>query len=140
MVTFLLDTNVLSELRKGGRCDPHLKAWFDPVPEDDLFTSVLCLGEIRRGLEMVRSRDRMFASRLEIWLSYLIELFGPRALPVDLEVALRWGLRSPPRSHATVDGLLAATAVSRAMVVVTRNVRDFERADVEVLNPFEPLH
>lgn len=139
-MNFLLDTNVLSELRKGPRCDRYLRAWFDPVPEDTLYTSVLCLGEIRRGLEMVRPRDRVFASRLEIWLSYLIELFGARALPVNLEVAHCWGMQSSPRMPATVDSLLAATATRHEMVIVTRNVRDFARADVDVLNPFEPSH
>jgi predicted nucleic acid-binding protein len=135
-MAWLLDTNVLSELRKGGRADPAVQAWFRDAPDADLFTSVLVLGEIRRGITRLARRDPVGAQSLERWLRGLAESFSNRILPVTAEVADLWGRLSSRQPLAPVDGLLAATALDRGLILVTRNVSDFARADVSVLNPF----
>lgn len=136
MVRWLIDSNVLSELRKGERGDPGVRAWFSEANEADLFTSVLVLGEARRGVESIRRRDPGTADVLERWLAQLTEDFGERVLVVDGVVADRWGLLNVPNPVPVVDGLLAATALTHDMVLVTRNVKDVERTGVRVLNPF----
>lgn len=139
-MNFLLDTNVLSELRKGERCDGGVQGWFEACENEQLFTSVLCLGEIRMGLEAVKTRDAVFAARLQLWLDHIVETFEDRIVPVSQPIALEWGLISGPASQAPIDELLAATAKVHRMVLVTRNVRDIEHTGVEYLNPFEPIH
>jgi hypothetical protein len=139
-LNYLLDTNVLSELRKGPRCDPGVNQWFAECDDEQLFTSVLCLGEIRMGIDAVRPRDGRFAARLQLWLDYLIDSFEGRILPVGQAIALEWGRLAAPVSRAPVDELLAATALSHRLTLVTRNVRDVERTGVQYLNPFLPIH
>lgn len=139
-MNYLLDTNVLSELRKGPRCDPGVNQWFAECDDEQLFTSVLCLGEIRMGIDAVRPRDGRFAARLQLWLDYLIDSFEGRILPVGQAIALEWGRLAAPVSRAPVDELLAATALSHRLTLVTRNVRDVERTGVQYLNPFLPIH
>ena len=89
MSGFLLDTNVLSELRKQDRCDPGVRSWFERAPEDELFVSVLVLGEIRRGIERIRPKDPRKADALEAWLESIIHGYEERLLPVDRHVADR---------------------------------------------------
>jgi predicted nucleic acid-binding protein len=137
---YLLDTNVLSELRKGERCDRGVQRWFDGCEDEELYTSVLCLGEIRLGIEAVRHRDGAFAAKLELWLAYTIECFESRILPVDQTIALEWGRLCAPCSRAPIDELLAATAKIYDLTLVTGNVRDVAEISVSYLNPFEPLH
>lgn len=137
-MSFLLDTNVLSELRKGERANTGVLTWFEGVSDEDLFTSVLVLGELRRGVELVRRRDPIAASALEQWLARLEEQFADRILPVDRETADRWGLLNVPNPVPTVDGLLAATALAHELTLVTRNTRDVARTGVSLVNPFEP--
>jgi predicted nucleic acid-binding protein len=137
---YLLDTNVLSELRKGERCDRGVQRWFDGCDDEELYTSVLCLGEIRLGIETVRRRNGAFAAKLELWLAYTIECFESRILPVDETVALEWGRLCAPRSRAPIDELLAATAKIHDLTLVTRNVRDVAEMAVRYLNPFQPIH
>lgn len=139
-MNFLLDTNVLSELRKGERCDGRVQTWFSACEDEQLFTSVLCLGEIRMGVEAVRSRDALFAGRLHHWLDHIVETFEDRIIPISQSIALEWGLISAPTSQAPIDELLAATAKVHQMILVTRNVRDIEHTGVGYLNPFEPIH
>jgi toxin FitB len=134
-VSWLVGTNVLSELRKGDRADPGVRAWFHDAREDELFTSVLVLGEIRRGIESIRRRDAPSAMALEQWLERLAIDFAERVLPVDARVADRWGGLNVPDPIPTVDGLLAATALVHDLVLVTRNVRDVERTGVRILDP-----
>jgi predicted nucleic acid-binding protein len=136
-VSFLVDTNVLSELRKGPRANTGVRAWFNSAADDDLFTSVLVLGELRRGVESIRRRDVVAAVALEQWLARLTELFADRVLPVDAVIAERWGALNVPDPVSTVDGLLAATALVHGLTVVTRNSRDMERTGVSLLNPFD---
>jgi len=134
-VSWLVDTNVLSELRKGVRAHVGIRAWFDDAREGELFTSVLVLGEIRRGIESIRRRDAPSALALEQWLARLASDFAERVLPVDARVADRWGNLNVPDPIPTVDGLLAATALVHDLILVTRNVRDVERTGVRLWDP-----
>lgn len=138
-MSYLIDTNVLAELRKGERTHPGVRAWFAGSPEEELFTSVLVLGEIRRGIESIRRRDAPSALALEQWLLRLSETFSDRILPVDTVIADRWGVLNVPDPVPTVDGLLAATALVHDLTLVTRNVRDVERTGVRLLDPFAAL-
>lgn len=132
---WLVDTNILSELRKGDRADAGVRAWFEGLPDADLFTSVLVLGELRRGIESIRRRDPSAAIALEQWLDRLATGFEERILPIDARIADRWGSLNVPDPVPTVDGLLAATALVQDMVLVTRNTRDVERTGVRLLDP-----
>jgi toxin FitB len=134
-VSWLIDTNVLSELRKGERGNDGIRAWFADSREEDLFTSVLVLGELRRGIELLRRRDVPSALALEQWLIRLTHTFSERVLPVDARVAERWGRLNVPDPIPTVDGLLAATALEHNHVLVTRNVRDVAGTGVQLLDP-----
>ena len=136
-MSFLLDTNVLSELRKGHRSSASVRAWFDAVDDNALFTSVLVLGEIRRGIELIRRRDPTAAGALEQWQRRLVETFGDRVLPIDAEVADRWGTLNVPDPVPVVDGLLAATAIVRGFTLVTRNVKDVRSTGVSLLDPYQ---
>jgi hypothetical protein len=135
-VSFLLDTNVLSELRKGKRADPHVAAWFADVPQEDLFLSVLVAGELRQGVERLRRRDLDGAERLDRWLVALLEGYADRILPVDLLTAELWGRLNVPDPLPAVDGLLAATAITHDLTLVTRNGRDVARTGVRLVDPF----
>jgi predicted nucleic acid-binding protein len=135
-VNYLLDTNVLSELRKERQCHPNVAAWFAEVGDDDLSLSVLVVGEIQRGVEAHRQRDGTKAAALEHWLARLLRDHGDRILPVDRAVAEEWGRLSAARSASVVDTLLAATARVHGLTLVTRNVRDIEWTGVSCVNPF----
>lgn len=132
-----MDTNAVSELRKKSPA-PSVLAWFTSVSDEQLYFSVLSVGEIRRGIEkLVESEQRNI---LLTWLDNdLIPWFGGRLLAVDLVVAERWGrlLAEVGRSLPTVDSLLAATALAHGLTVVTRNTADFILPGVNVLNPWE---
>lgn len=134
-MSWLVDTNVLSELRKGERTPAGIRAWFDGAAEDELFTSVLVVGELRRGVESIRRRDVPSAMALEQWLTRLTETFGERILPIDNAIADQWGRLNVPDPIPTVDGLLAATALVHDLTLVTRNTRDVERSGVRLLDP-----
>ena len=136
-MSYLLDTNVLSELRKGKRANPRVVAWFEGVADKEVFISVLVLGELRQGVERVRRRDPAAAARLERWLDALATGYADRALPVDDRIADLWGRLSVPDPLPAVDGLLAATALVHNLTLVTRNVRDVEATGAEVFNPFD---
>ena len=136
-MTWLIDTNIISEVRKGPRCHPAVAAWWAGVEDRDLFLSALTLGEIRKGIEGVRPRDPGRAAALEGWLAEVVDAFGPRVLGVDAAVAETWGRISALRSVPVVDALLAATARVHDLGLVTRNTADVEGLGVRVLNPFE---
>jgi predicted nucleic acid-binding protein len=137
-VSFLLDTNVISELRKGKRANPHVRSWFSALDPSAIGLSVLTIGEIRRGIENVRRRDAEAARALERWLRRLALEHGDRIFPIDSSIAEEWGRLNVPNPLPVVDGLLAATAKLRGLTLATRNVRDVARTGVRVLNPFEP--
>ena len=134
---FLLDTNVVSEVRKGRRCDAGVSNWYAGVSEGDLYLSTLVLGEIRRGIELSRRRrDNQQADRLESWLQAVTGRFAERILPVDAEVADTWGRMCAIRPVPVIDGLLAATALTYGMTLVTRNISDVQGLGAQLLNPF----
>jgi len=126
----------LSELRKGRRCNPHLAAWFETISEDNIFLSVLTIGELRRGIENIHRRDARSAASLNNWLRETIENFHDRILPIDQDIAQEWGRMNVPNPLPVIDGLLAATAKVRGLILVTRNIKDIARSGVSVLNPF----
>jgi len=133
---FLIDTNVVSELRKGERADAGVRAWFDEHKADQLWLSVLVVGELRRGVELLRRRDEQAGTRLSDWLDTIAHDFDDRIIPITIEVAERWAALNVPDPVPVVDGLLAATALERDLVLVTRKTADIERTGVAVLNPF----
>ncbi len=133
---YLIDTNVLSELRKPRR-NAAVVDWFSSISSERLYVSVLTLGELRQGAEMLRIRDARSAGALDRWIAAVRTEFGDRIIAVDEEVAERWGQMSPRRPIPVIDGLLAATALTHDLAVVTRNTADFERSGASVLNPFD---
>ncbi|MHC4392597.1 MAG: PIN domain-containing protein [Planctomycetota bacterium] len=138
-MSYLLDTNVISELRKGSRADSRVAAWFGEVPEDDLYLSVLVVGEIRRGVESVRRRDPEGGQALDVWLAKLCAVYEQRILPITRPVAEVWGLLNVPDPLPAIDGLLAATALVNDLVLVTRNVKDVAPSGVSCLDPFAAI-
>jgi predicted nucleic acid-binding protein len=137
-VSFLLDTNVVSEARKP-RGNQNVKGWLDSVPGDDLYLSVLTVGEIRRGIENLRSRDRAQAIVFETWLMALQDGYADRLLPVTTEIAEMWGRLNVPDRIPAVDGLMAATARVHNMTLVTRDTTALARSGVQLLDPFLPV-
>jgi toxin FitB len=135
---FLVDTNVISEARKGTRANRRLVAWI-ASHRDELYLSVLVTGEIRRGIESIRRRDSTAAGSLERWLRELETTFEERILPVDAAVADRWGRLMAARPLPAIDGLLAATALVHGLTIATRNVWDVAPSGVSAVNPFAAL-
>ena len=135
---YLLDTNIVSEVRKGARCDRNVAAWYAALDDADIYLSVLVLGEIRKGIERTRPNDPARARALQAWLATVQRSFGDRILPVDHLVADEWGRMSAPRPVPTIDALLAATAKVHHMTLATRNVSDVAGLGAVVLNPFAP--
>lgn len=134
---WLLDTNILSELRKGPGCHPNVAKWAKDLDPDATHVSVLTLGEIRRGIDRIRRRDEPQAKVLEAWLEQIRRAFAGRILEVTEEVAEAWGRGDVPDTKPAVDGLLSATAKVHHLTLVTRNTRDVIGTGAAVLNPFE---
>lgn len=138
-MSFLLDTNVLSEVRRQ-QPDPSVLAWLDQVDEDRTYLSVISIAEIRRGIGLLDDGRRKRA--LAEWLEgELLDRFDGRILPVDVPAALAWGdlmAESKQRGFAlaAMDGLIAAHAVSRGLTLVTRNTKDFAGLRIQLLNPW----
>lgn len=135
-MSYLIDTNVISELRKGDRADPNVAAWFACLADDEIFLSALTLGEIRRGIESIRRRDSKAAAVLESWLGRVADQHRDRVLAVDRLIAEEWGRMNVPDPLPAVDGLLAATAKVIGLTLATRNVTDVERTGVNCVDPF----
>jgi predicted nucleic acid-binding protein len=135
-VSYLLDTNVLSEIRKGSRAHLSVRIWFDATPNEDLFISILALGEIRKGIEILRSRDPKSAIVYERWLTTTAANFADRILPITEAIADRWGRISAIRPLPVTDALMAATALTHSLTFVTRNCADVQHTGVNVFNPF----
>jgi toxin FitB len=135
-VSYLIDTNVISELRKGDRADPGVASWFADLADEAVFLSVLTLGEIRRGIESIRRRDPKAAAALDSWLGRVSDAHGDRVLPVDRAIAEEWGRMNVPDPLPVVDGLLAATAKVNGLTLATRNTADVARTGVDFVDPF----
>jgi predicted nucleic acid-binding protein len=138
---FLLDTNVISELRKAraGKADRHVAAWARSVPAGSLFLSVMVIQELEIGTLLAERRDPAKGSILRAWLDeHVLPTFSERILPVDMAVARRSAALHIPNPRPIREGLIAATALTHGMTVVTRNVADFEQTGVLVLNPWIP--
>lgn len=136
---YLIDTNIISEVRRGRRCDPNVAAWYSAARDDELFLSVLVVGEIRQGIERLRPRNAEQAAALENWLNEVLRLFGDRVLPINERIAQIWGRLNARDALPVVDSLLAATAKAHGLILVTRNVKDVERSGVRCLDPFEAV-
>jgi predicted nucleic acid-binding protein len=132
----LIDTNVLSELRKEQRCDAGVRRWLEETAEEELFLSVLVLGEIRQGIERIRLRDPAQARALEKWLVRIAAEFADRLLPVDERVADQWGRLGLRQPVPMLDAFLAATALVHGLAVVSRVEEGFRHTGVPVINPF----
>jgi predicted nucleic acid-binding protein len=134
-VSYLLDTNVISEIRR--QRDPGVRTWASTVPDSALYLSVLTLGEIRKGIERLRPRDPHRADAFATWLTELGARFADHVIPIDIEIAHQWGRLNAASPRNTVDCLIAATALVRDLTVVTRNTPDFEGCGLRLLNPWE---
>ncbi len=136
---YLIDTNVISEARKGDRANKGVVEFFEEVASsgDPLFLSSVTVGELRRGVELIRRRrDADQAERLETWLTRLVESFGERILAFDADAAQVWGrLRVPDPSHALVKQI-AAIALVNDLTLVTRNLSDFQGFGLRLKDPF----
>jgi hypothetical protein len=132
---YLLDTNVLSALRRPDRA-PRVVAWLQGRPDASLFLSVITLGEIERGIRMQEGANPTFAADLRAWVDRTTRLFSDRILPFGPEDARIWGRLSHDIGHNGADLMIAATALAHGAVVVTRNTEDFRPTGVRLENPF----
>jgi toxin FitB len=136
-MSYLLDTNILAETRKRR---PHagVMSWISTTSAEDMYVCAITVGEIERGIARLRARhDEQQASALTVWFEELLEGFGDRLLAIDRAVAHHWSRQPLSQPLSTSDGLIAATAATHHLTLVTRNVKDFERSGVPVVNPFE---
>ncbi len=136
-MNFLLDTNIISEVRKGSRCHENVALWYAEVDSESLFLSVLVLGEIRKGIESSYRHQPDKAMVLEKWFHVVTDAFVGRILPVYRIVAEEWGRMNVDRTFPVIDGLLAATAKVNDMILVSRNIADLHGSGAKLLNPFE---
>jgi predicted nucleic acid-binding protein len=135
-VKFLLDTNVISEIRKRDRAHANVARWVKQTPAREIGTSVLVLAEIRRGIELKRRKDPEQAAALDRWFAQVRSRLGDRVVPVDEPIAEAWALLSIPDPIPFIDGLLAATAKVRGLTLFTRNAAPLARTGVSLLDPF----
>lgn len=136
---YLLDTNVVSELRKAkaGKADKNVKAWADSVSATSLFLSTITILELETGILLIERRDPTQGAVLRTWLdTHVLPAFSGRILAIDVAVAQRCAKLHMPDPQAYRDSLIAATALVHGMTVVTRNIADFEPTGVEIFNPW----
>lgn len=139
---YVLDTNVVSELRKiqSGKADPAVAAWSKGIDAATLFVSVITIMELELGVLALERKDAMQGALLRAWLDQrVLPEFRDRTLPIDTAVALRCATLHVPDRCAERDALIAATALVHGMTVVTRNVADFAPTGVPLINPWEPM-
>ena len=135
-MSFLVDTNVLSELRKRRRGDPHVQEWTHSVGWNALHTSWIAIAEMKRGVALVRRHDVLQATALDAWITEVLGRMGERIFPVDGAVAEIWSRLMVPNPRPPMDALIAATALAHGLTLVTRNVRDFAGSGVVLLDPW----
>ena len=135
---YILDTNVVSELRKAKKAHQNVRKWAQPLPSASLYISVISVLELEIGILLIERRDREQGAILRAWMDrHVLPTFSGRILPIDTAVAQRCATLHVPDPRSDRDALIAATALVHGMTVVTRNVADFERMEVGVLNPWE---
>ncbi len=135
---YLVDTNVISEARKGSKANPGVRKFFQASRASDLYLAAQTIGEIRRGLENIRRRgDLPQTGKLEKWLDLIVTDYADRILSFDEPCAQVWGRLMSPRHEHPVDKQIAAIALINDLTVVTRNVDDFRNTGVRVNNPFD---
>jgi predicted nucleic acid-binding protein len=137
---FLLDTNVISELRKAkwGRADHNVVAWAQSIPAENLFTSVMVIQELETGVLLAARRDPAQGVALRTWLDdQIVPSFSERILPIDMVIAQRSATLHAPDPRPIQDGLIAATALVHGMTVATRKVTDFASMGVSLVNPWD---
>jgi toxin FitB len=135
-VSYLLDTNVVSEFRKKAPDAGALK-WLDSVRSSQLYVSALVIGELRKGIERIAGQDPKQAAALDDWCQGLVRGFADRIVPVTQDIAEVWGRLSAPAPLPVVDGLMAATALVHDWTLVSRNTKHVERTGARLLNPFD---
>ena len=135
-MAYLLDINIVSELRKGSRAAASVRTWYDTARWTKPFLSVLVVGELWHGIENRRTGDPATAISLERWLRKLVQDCEEEILPVTLEIADLYGRLCPGQRLPPFDGLMAATALVHDLTLVTRNTRDFKRSGARLFNPF----
>lgn len=137
-MTYLIDTNVWSELRNRDRADGNVRTWAQKANPAEMYLSAVTVFELERGVLLIERRDPPQGARLRRWLEdRVLEPFGGRILPIDTAIARRCAALHVPDPRPERDALIAATALSHGMTVVTRNVGDFEPMGVALLNPWE---
>ena len=135
-MSYLLDTNVLSETRKRHR-NAGVTEWISTIDPERMYLSTLTVGEISRGITLLHERgDHRQAAVIESWLDNVVHGFGTRIVPVTLEIAREWGAQSTAQPVPVIDGLIAATAKVHGWALVTRNIKDVDAPGVRVVNPF----
>jgi predicted nucleic acid-binding protein len=135
-LTLLLDTNVLSEMRKSAAGDRNFRRWSVSADRSAFHTSVLAVAELRRGAALKHRRHPTQGAMLDAWVDLILQEFAGRILNVDQRVAETWASLSVPDPLPAIDGLIAATAIVHGLTLVTRNERDFARIGVRLLNPW----
>ena len=135
-MSYLIDTNVLSEIRKGPRAHDAVLEWWHSTSETDLFLSVIVVGEVYRGIEKLMPIDPNRARVFLDWIQEAVKAFEGRILNIDLETARVWARLTSGRTLPLSDGLLAATAISRDLTLITRNTNDIRDTGVRYLDPF----
>ena len=136
-MTYLVDTNVWSELRIRGRCDANVRAWAESVPETAFYLSVVTVMELERGVLRIERRDATQGAMLRIWLeNHVLLPFAERTLPVTVAIARQGAALHVPDPRPQSDALIAATALVHGLTVVTRNTSDFVPMGVQLMNPW----
>ncbi len=139
---YLIDTNVISEARKGAKADPGVTDFFSRLTTEQIpaYLSVVTVGELRRGVELIRHRgDTRQAEVLAFWLDEILDQYAGNILPLDTEAAQVWGRLRVPHPEHELDKQIAAIALINGLTVVTRNTADFTGTGVNLLNPFRLL-
>jgi toxin FitB len=139
LLMYLIDTNVISEIRKEAKADAGVRQFFEAATRENssLYVSAITIGELRRGVDLILHRgDIAQGRRLENWLTAILQEYQDHILGIDGDIAMLWGKLRVPDAQHTLDKLIAATAITYDLIVVTRNVKDFQQTGVRLLNPF----
>ena len=136
-MSYLLDTNVLSEIRKGARCDTQVSEWWNTTETSEIYLSVIVVGEVYRGIDKLMKTNPVLARKFQTWLRSIVREYDGRILVFDLKATETWGKLTSKRTLPLADGLLAATALAHDLTLVTRNIRDIKGTGVRYLNPFQ---